>query len=91
MTLDEAFDKFDRENPHVYELFKRFAFELIGAGYKVVGAELIIQRIRWETAIKTQGDRFKINNNHRSRYARKFMRDFPQYEGLFRTRRIAGE
>lgn len=87
MTLEEKFNKFDNENPKVYEMFVHFACELISAGYKKLSASLITERIRWEVKLATvSDDQFKINNNHRAFYARKFMLDFPEYNEYFRIR-----
>jgi aspartyl aminopeptidase len=87
MTLEEKFIKFDNENPKVYEMFVHFASELIDKGYKNLSTSLITERIRWEVKLFTvSDDQFKINNNHRAFYARKFMEDFPEYNGYFRIR-----
>jgi hypothetical protein len=72
----------------VYELFKRFAFEVIRRGHKHYSANAIFERIRWHTDIETNGDPFKLSNNHRAYYARLFMHDHPEYEGFFRTKEI---
>lgn len=84
MTLEEKFIKYDRENPRVYEYFIQFAAEMIAAGRKKLSASLITERIRWEVNIRTKcDDQFKISNNHRAFYSRKFMEDFPEYAGYF--------
>ena len=85
-----AFNNYHAENPHVYELFKRFAFEAIQAGYEHYSSYCIINRIRWHSEVETRGDPFKINNNYTPRYARKFHDDFPEHAGFFRTRIIKG-
>tara|TARA_R110000868_G_scaffold71029_3_gene208424 strand:- start:2180 stop:2542 length:363 start_codon:yes stop_codon:yes gene_type:complete len=85
MTLD--FQDFDRENPKVWEMFCRFAHEAIASGRKVLSASLIVERIRWEVFVVTSGDDFKINNNFRAFYARKFMREYPVHGEMFRTRK----
>ena len=48
-------------------------------------AEFIFNAIRWETDINATGE-FKINNNAKPFYARKFMKEHPQYNGFFRKR-----
>jgi len=86
--LDAEFAKYDRENPLVWSYFKRFTFDLIAAGKKHGSASLVIERIRWEVYITTRSsDGFKINNNHRAYYSRKFMREFPEHDGFFHTRK----
>lgn len=87
VTLEEKFIKYHENNPNVYRLFIGFAHELIAAGRKKLSASLIIERIRWEVNVQTvSDDNFKITNNHTAFYARKFMNDFPEYVGYFRTR-----
>lgn len=86
--IEKAFWKFHEENPHVYVLFDRFANEVVRAGRDVFSVSLIIERIRWYTNIETHGDDFKINNNFRAYYARLWMKNNPQHNGLFRIRQL---
>ena len=79
------FDQYDNDNPHIYELFKRFAFEAIDSGREYFSAEAIINRVRWETMM-SGNDEYKINNNYKPFYSRKFMKEYPQYGKFFRTR-----
>lgn len=85
------FRKHHADNPEIYEYFKRFAFEKINAGARKLGAKSVWERIRWETAnaIDKKGREYRLNNNFTAAYARKFMRDFPQHEGIFETRTAA--
>jgi hypothetical protein len=36
------------------------------------------------------GEPYKINDHYSAYYARLFMRDYPEYDGFFRTRRTRG-
>ncbi len=89
--LEQRFWTFFSANPNVYKLFKQFAFQAINFGHDHLSADLIMHKVRWETSVKTSEPDFKINNNHVAYYARKFMDDFPQHEGFFRTRTVEGE
>jgi hypothetical protein len=81
------YDAWDKENPSFYPMFCRFAFRAIQSGKKRLSAALIFERIRWEMEIETQGgDDFKLNNNFRAIYARRFMFDYPNHDGLFEVR-----
>jgi len=80
------FQNFDRDNPHVYTLFKQFATQLFKKGHKRIGGRMIIERIRWETMIETTDQDYKINNNYISHYTRKYIRDFPEHRDKFNTR-----
>lgn len=86
--LEVAFREFHRENPSVYRLFCRFAGDVLAAGRTYYSADAIVHRIRWHTNIETRSeDGFRINDHHVTFYARMWMRDHPQHEGFFRTRR----
>ena len=88
--IQREFERFDIANPGVYELYKKFAFELKQNGRKRYGIAMITERIRWEVAVATSGDEFKINNNFRSRYARKLIGDFPEFNEMFEIREKRG-
>ena len=88
MNTRERFEKFHRENPAVYEMFKRFTFEAIRAGKAHLSAAMVVKRIRWETNVVTTGDQFKINDQYTPHYSRLFMEDFPEHDGFFFTRRL---
>ena len=86
--MNEQAEEFHKKYPRVSILFVKFTKEIIDRGYKHYSVNAIFERIRWETDVpdvngKTQ---FKLSNNHRAWYARKFMETFPEYKGFFRTR-----
>jgi len=87
--LRDAFERFDADNPKVWELFVRFTKQLIARGFKHYSADAVLHRVRWETAVETTGDAFKVNNNFVSGYARKFEREYPEHAGFFRMRQSA--
>ena len=83
-----AYKKWDEANPHFYPLFIRFATQLAQRGYRNISSKLLFERIRWESMIRTVGEEWKLNNNYTPIYARRFMRDYPQHDGLFRLREL---
>ena len=90
--IQVKFEKYNRDHPKVYEYFKRFAFEAIAAGQKEFSSDAILHRIRWFVTIEQSPyEDYKINNNYSSRYARKFIEDFPQHAGFFKTRKLKKE
>ena len=90
--LDEAFERFHKRNPHVYEQFVRLARELKRAGHHTAGARLIGERIRWDRMMATTSeDDYKINDHHWPRYARLAMEREPDLDGFFRLRRIRSD
>jgi len=83
------FEQFHRDNPGVFILWDRFTREAIAMGLEHGSAGLVAERIRWETSIVTRGEPVKINNNYRSRYARLWEQENPEYRGFFRKRSLA--
>jgi hypothetical protein len=89
-TIDEAFAEFDAENPHIYELFKKYLREWWKANKGNPGAKtsskLIINRIRWEVETTTTAKDFKINDAFTQAYSRKFVAENPDFKHLFEFR-----
>lgn len=77
------FWQFHQENPQVYELVKRFAYEAKNKGRKHFGIQMIWERIRWYTTVETNDLEFRLSNNHCSCYARLLMIDDPSFEAFF--------
>ena len=77
---------YHQKNPQVYDLIKKYTFEVISAGYTRYSMYTVINRVRWHAMIETIGDQFKVNNNHSPFYARLFMEEFPEYGRFFETR-----
>ena len=96
MTVKNKFEAFHAANPDVYVQFRRFAAEAIKAGVKRMSSKLVIERIRWETTVRTTGSGystitkkpFQIDNRFTCWYARKFMEDYPKAGEIFETRVI---
>jgi len=83
---------FHEKHPEVWRLFVRFTFQMIERGFKNYSVNAIFERIRWESDAGGDGvKRFKMGNNYRAFYARRFMRAYPQHEGFFRTRKQNSE
>ena len=94
MTYQEkkaAFWEWHKANPGVWQLFERFSLQAIAHGRTRISHWLIINRIRWETAILTTGEDFKISNDYIAFYARLWIAKHPEHKGLFQIKRMIGE
>ena len=85
--IQADFERFHAENPEIFKSFAKLALEVKARG-KRVGSKLIMERLRWDYIMTTDGDEFKINNNYSSRYARLAMETYPELEGFFQTREL---
>lgn len=81
----EAFQHYHKQNPDIYRMFCRFARQA-AQRRDHYSAKAIMERIRWETMLNDDQPDFKIDNTWTSHYARKFMADYPQYNGFFQLR-----
>lgn len=87
--MREQCNTFHGQHPMVWKLFERFTLERIHRGFGHYSVNAIFERIRWETDQATVDGKttFKLNNNYRPFYARRFMRLHPDHEGFFRLRK----
>ena len=79
--------EFHNQDPEVWRLFVQFTFQMIDRGFKNYSVSAIFERIRWEMDAGGDGvTYFKLNNNYRAFYSRRFMTAYPEHNGFFRTR-----
>ena len=91
LPIHERWCRWERRNRAFYPIFRHFAFQLIGAGRAKIGAKAIVERVRWEVSVRTEGDPWKINNDYPAYYARLFMAEHPEHDGIFETRCVGVE
>ena len=72
----EGFEIFHTSKPEVYKLYKIMALVQCELGNKI-GSSYLIERIRWEYGMS-------IPNNTVPYYARRFVKDYPEFEKLFK-------
>lgn len=84
----DAFGKYHKANPVVWEHFKKFAMEIRATKRKRYSAWTIINRIRWEHDIGVHSEDFKINNNYIAFYARILIHTNPEFKDFFELRAL---
>lgn len=87
-SIQERFDAFHKANPHVYTALRRLALAARSRGIQRYGIKGIFEQLRWQYAIQTAGDEYRLNNVFSSRYARLLMQNEPALAGFFETRRL---
>lgn len=85
------FLRYHYANPEVYKLAVEFAREAKASGAKTYGIGAIFELIRWNFQIKQKMGDFKLDNNHRSHYARFIMKHEPDLAGFFETRALRSD
>lgn len=85
ITLREKAERWMDENPQVMELFRHFAQQMAERDMRF-GIGALAERVRWECAVRTSGDTFKVNNNHRAYIARRLIEEDERLEKLLHVR-----
>ena len=90
-TLAERFAEFHRSNPHVADALERLAEQWLAAGNRKVGMKALVERLRWESGIRTAGGSYLINNSHVAFYARLLIARRPEWADCIETRRALAD
>lgn len=82
---EEKFLAHHRAHPEIYRAFKALALEWYGLGEEHWGAAAIFEVLRYKSKVSGKpDDDFKVNNDHRSRYARLFLAEYHDHPVLSR-------
>mgnify|MGYP003466352705 CR=1 FL=1 len=87
-TLQQKFDKYHKDNPHVLNALIKMTDDAIAKGHNHLGMDLLFNVLRWESMISTRGDEYKINNSYSSRYVRLIEELRPDLIGVFSKREL---
>ena len=86
LTIEERFELFHRHNPQVASALKKMAFGLREKGVKRFGMKALFEVLRYQSALTTSGDPYKLNNNFTAFYDRLLMERHPELDGFFLLR-----
>lgn len=87
-NLDLRFAAWLEANPHVLDVFIQRALAAQRAGRTRIGAKRLVEAMRWDLALTTTGDEFRLNNNYVSRLARAAVTARPELATLFEFREL---
>lgn len=85
-TLFEKFVLWHRMNPQVYFALRRMALNMRAKGIRRYGLQALVEVLRFDYTMQTNGDEFKINNSYVAFYARLLMERNAQLAGFFEIR-----
>lgn len=92
--LQDAFQAYDKRNPMVWERFCAHVKSLLIRGCRHYSHDTIISVIRFERDVEIGPNEkpFKIPNEFKAFYGRKWMNEYGRYQpGFFRFCRMTGE
>lgn len=88
LTIEQQFRQFHAANPDVLQRLLDLARPLQAADSARISIKMLFEILRYEHALWTTGDRFKLNNNFHSRYVRLIQEIDPDLGELFETRAL---
>ena len=72
--------------------FEQAGAQIVDSAREVfLSAEMIINRIRWQTKVETTDKDYKINNDYKPFYSRLFIVEHPQHKDFFRLRQSVAD
>jgi len=91
ISIREGFNRFNKENPYIFQSFEEQAFKAINRGRKKISAKMIINWIRWNEFLHTTDQNFRINDAYHAYYARYFVKKYPEHKDVFEFRKLRNE
>jgi len=86
-SIDERWQQFRDLNGWLVPYLGRLADEWIAAtGNRRTGMKALFERVRWNGAVATRGDRFKVNNDFRAPATRDLIALRPDLADVFAVR-----
>ena len=86
-SIEDRFNKFHSENPHVYDAIVKLARHAKSRGKTRTSLKRIFELIRWDVDMSVYGDHeFALDNSYTSRYSRLVMANERDLDGMFETR-----
>ncbi|MGE3795923.1 MAG: hypothetical protein AB7I38_18635 [Dehalococcoidia bacterium] len=86
-SIASRFYRFNRQNPAVFDRLAELALEEHRAGASRLSIARLFEVMRHE-GIRTQGDRYELNNDYRRPYSELLEEHYPEIRGKFEHRRL---
>jgi hypothetical protein len=91
-AIEKKFLAYHHQNPEIYDALVKLARQAKRAGKEKIGIKMLWEVMRWNRFLETNDpDRYKLNNNYPSRYARLIMDQEMDLDGLFDVRKLRSE
>ncbi|MFE2527451.1 hypothetical protein ACFXEL_24770 [Streptomyces sp. NPDC059382] len=86
LSIQDRFEAFHQPNPWILGKLEAMTADCVERGLKRVGIGMLFEVLRYEYGRATRGDAWKLNNDFRSRYARRLVELHPEWSSVFETR-----
>ena len=87
IDLRARYATFLSKNMELFAEFAEFAYQAKNTGFEKYSAKAIMERVRWERDLHSEGEQFKVNNSYTSLMARTLVSLRPEdFENFFELR-----
>ena len=91
-NIEAMFRAWYPTNMHiVYEFYNQSLYLMVNGKRKHYSSQMIVHKLRWESALNSEFDQYKINQNLGSALGRVIMALDPRLEGMFRIQSHSAE
>lgn len=91
-SIQERFERFHAQNPHIYVKLVRMARLLRSKGHRHLAIGMLWEITRFDRAATMEADGdWSLNDHYRSRYARLIMDTEPDLEAAFEIRELRAD
>ena len=89
LTIDEEYEIYSRNNPHIIGLLEDMIALLIARGATRVGIAKVVEDLRYDKKFLTNRgyDEFKFNNDFRRLYADAIIERHPEWDSIIERRK----
>jgi len=87
--MQGCFERFHRLNPHVLRTIEELVEMMRERGVTQWGMKGVFEVLRWQYAMQTGGEAYKLNNNYTAFYVRVVVGRYPNLDGFFKMRKQA--
>ncbi len=84
--LERRFADFHRTNPQVYRELNAKAVKLLESGRSRIGIAELVEELRYDYRLRSEGDAFKLNNTWRAFYSRLLVYKDLRLDGVIELR-----
>lgn len=85
-TIVDRWRAFHTSNPHVYARVVELVTDAVLRGETRIGVGALFERLRYSERTETNGDRYRLNNDHRAPLVRQLLDEHPEWTHLFELR-----
>lgn len=89
-TNAEKWLAFHRHNPHVADALESLAAQWLAHNPRA-SAKALVERLRWESGVRTEGGAYQFDNRHTAFYARLLVTRHPEWATCFNLRKAEAD